>query len=136
MLGNELTIIGRIATDVDLRYTAKTQVAVAYFKVAVNRQNKDDGAVFIRCKVWKKKAELIEKYFKKGDGIILSGKWEQDVYEKEGQRYWYDYMFIEDFKFPFVNAKAEEAKPEPKVEEAKPEEPVPDFANLDSDMPF
>ena len=43
---------------------AETQKSVARFTVAVNRNKTDAG--FIPCVAFDKKAELLEKYFKKG----------------------------------------------------------------------
>ena len=82
---NTIIIQGRLTKNVELRHTT-TGKAVASFTVAVDR-GKNSGADFIPCVAWEKSAEFIEKYFHKGDMILVSGRLTQRNYEdKDGNK--------------------------------------------------
>jgi single-strand DNA-binding protein len=74
---NSVNIVGRLTKDPEIRRTEKGSV-VANFSVAINRhfKNADGGydADFINCVAWEKSAEFLEKYFKKGDAIGITGR--------------------------------------------------------------
>lgn len=59
---NNVTLVGRLTKDPDLRYTA-SGTAVATFTLAVNRnftnQNGNREADFINCVIWRKPAETM-----------------------------------------------------------------------------
>ena len=71
---NKVQLIGRLTRDVELRYTAG-QMAVANFTVAVDKVKKTEGktADFIRCVVFGKTAENVEKYLGKGSLVGVEG---------------------------------------------------------------
>ena len=96
---NSIQMIGRLTKDIELIYTSRTQTAIANFRLAVDRPKKDDGAVFIRCKAFGKRAEIMEKFIKKGDPVAIQGRWEQDAYEKDGVKHVIDYLAVESFDF-------------------------------------
>lgn len=81
---NRVVIVGRLTRDVELRYTPNG-VAVANFNVAVNRQFKNkDGeqeADFIQCVTWRKQAENLANYMKKGSQIGVDGRLQTRTYE-------------------------------------------------------
>ncbi|HAQ1466880.1 TPA: single-stranded DNA-binding protein, partial [Enterococcus faecium] len=66
---NNVTLVGRLTKDPDLRYTA-SGTAVATFTLAVNRnftnQNGNREADFINCVIWRKPAETMATLAKKG----------------------------------------------------------------------
>lgn len=78
-LGCLVMITGRISKDLDFRMLQSQNGAFATvkFNVAVNRgpYDKHDGqeADFIPCEATGKTAEFINKYFQKGDAIMLAG---------------------------------------------------------------
>ena len=80
---NHITIMGRIAKDIELRRTG-TGVAVASFTVACDRDFGQDGQKetdFIDCVAWRGTAEFVDRHFSKGKMIVVSGrlqirKWE------------------------------------------------------------
>ena len=106
---NSVQIIGRLTKDIELKYTTRTQTAVATFRLAVDRLKKDDGAVFIRCKAFGKRAEVMEKYIKKGDPVAIQGRWDQDAYEKDGVKHVIDYLSVENFDFIGTKKKTDDA---------------------------
>ncbi|MGE9501772.1 single-stranded DNA-binding protein, partial [Escherichia coli] len=69
---NNVTLVGRLTKDPDLRYTA-SDTAVATFTLAVNRnftnQNGNREADFINCVIWRKPAETMATLAKKGSLI-------------------------------------------------------------------
>lgn len=74
---NRVVLVGRLTKDPDLRYT-QTGVAVANFTVAVNRpftnQQGNREADFINCVVWRRPAENLANYMKKGSMVGVDGR--------------------------------------------------------------
>ena len=75
---NKVELVGRLTRDPEVRYTqGENASAIARFSVAVNRRFKNNegnyDADFINCVAFSKSAEFIEKYFKKGMAIGISG---------------------------------------------------------------
>jgi single-strand DNA-binding protein len=76
---NVVTLIGNLATDVELRDVGE-DLQVATFLLAVNRPGKEE-ADFVRISTWNKQAELCAQYLAKGrkvgvDGRLRSSSWE------------------------------------------------------------
>jgi single-strand DNA-binding protein len=87
---NNVTLVGRLTKDPDLRYTPNG-VAVANFTLAVNRpfsnQSGENEADFINCVVWKKAAENLANFMSKGSQIGVVGRVQTRNYENnEGKR--------------------------------------------------
>ena len=88
---NHITIMGRLTRDPELRRT-NSGTPVASFTVAVDRDfsGKDGGEKdtdFIDCVAWRGTAEFLEKYFKKGRMIVVSGRLQlRDWTDKEGNK--------------------------------------------------
>jgi single-strand DNA-binding protein len=92
-LGNQVTLVGNLTDDPELRYTP-SGVPVASFTVAINRRTRDesgewkDGETsFIRCNVWRQQAENAAESLTKGTRTIVVGRLRQRSWETpEGQR--------------------------------------------------
>lgn len=86
---NNITIMGRIGTDIELRRTGNG-VAVASFTVAVDRDFKSGGEKetdWIDCVAWRQTGEFIQKYFAKGRMIVVSGRLQVRSWEdKDGKK--------------------------------------------------
>lgn len=87
---NNVTLIGRLTKDVELRYT-QTGVAVARFTVAVNRafsnQQGEKDADFISCVAWRKTAENLANFMSKGSQIGIVGRIQTGSFDdKDGKR--------------------------------------------------
>ena len=102
---NKAIIMGNLARDPEIRYTA-SQRAVASFSVAVNRQWKDqngeirDEVVFIPVVVWGKGAEVCERYLKKGSGVLVEGRINVRSYEsKTGEKRYVTEIVADTFQF-------------------------------------
>lgn len=82
---NNVTLLGRLTRDPELRYT-QSQTPVASFTIAVDRDFNKDECDFIPCTAWKKTAEFVNRYFKKGELMCMSGRLQTRKYtDKEGQ---------------------------------------------------
>lgn len=84
---NNVSLIGRMTADPEIRYTAGTQMAVAKFRIAI-----DDGygekkrTNFVPVTVFGKSAENCEKFLKKGLLVGVQGKIQTGSYEKDGKK--------------------------------------------------
>ncbi|EIW2162759.1 TPA: single-stranded DNA-binding protein [Enterococcus faecalis] len=99
---NNVTLVGRLTKDVDLRYT-NSGTAVGQFILAVNRnftnQNGDREADFINCVIWRKAAESLANYARKGTLIGLTGRIQTRNYEnQQGQRVYVTEVVAENFQ--------------------------------------
>jgi single-strand DNA-binding protein len=73
---NKVILIGRLARDPELKYTA-SNTAVCQFTVAVDRRFKSENqpnADFIPVVAWRQTAEFVSKYFFKGSRIAVTGQ--------------------------------------------------------------
>ena len=87
---NSVTLIGRLTRDPQVRYASQSQMAVANFTLAVDRNRNKDGqeqaADFPDIVAFGKTAEIIEKYAQKGSQIGVSGRLQTRTYEKDGRK--------------------------------------------------
>jgi|SRR5699024_10554227 len=83
---NRAVLVGRLTRDPDLRYTP-SGVAVANFTLAVNRpftnQQGERDADFINCVVWRRPAENLANYMKKGNLVGVDGRIQTRTYEDQ-----------------------------------------------------
>ena len=76
---NKVILMGRLTRDPDVRYSNGEQAtAVARFTLAVDRRvARRDGeqtADFIGCVAFGRTAEFVEKYFRQGMRMVISGR--------------------------------------------------------------
>ena len=77
---------GRLVSDPEIRATEQG-LSIARFRMAVDRMKKEDGADFIPCVAFGKTAETIEKWFRKGNMITISGRVQTGSYTtKDGEK--------------------------------------------------
>jgi single-strand DNA-binding protein len=81
---NVVTLIGNLATDVDVREVGDKQVAK--FLLAVNRRSKDGGADFVWVSAWERQAELCNQYLAKGHRVAVDGYFRSRTWEEDGKR--------------------------------------------------
>lgn len=99
---NNVTLVGRMTRDAELRYTPSNQ-AVATFSLAVNRnfksQNGEREADFINCVIWRQQAENLANWAKKGALIGITGRIQTRSYEnQQGQRIYVTEVVAENFR--------------------------------------
>src|SRR5690554_3282669 len=84
---NSVVLIGRLARDPELRFTASGK-AVATFSIAVKRTfSKTNEADFFNVVVWEKAAENCANYLAKGRMVGIEGRLQSRTYEtKTGEK--------------------------------------------------
>ncbi|WP_028273931.1 single-stranded DNA-binding protein [Atopococcus tabaci] len=74
---NNVVLVGRLTRDIELRYTANG-TAVGSFSVAVDRpftnQQGERDTDFINCVAWRKTAETLANFTRKGSLIGVQGR--------------------------------------------------------------
>lgn len=108
---NSVNLTGRLTKEPELRYTPEG-TAVTTFTLAVNRtwENKqgEREADFIQCVVFRKPAEVVADYVKKGHLIGLEGRIQTRTYEADHGRVWVTEVVAD--KVHFLEKKEEEPK--------------------------
>ena len=87
---NRVVLVGRLTKDPELRYTP-SGIASTRFTVAVNRtfsnQQGEREADFISCVAWRKQAENLANFMRKGSLIGVEGRIQTGSYEgQDGKR--------------------------------------------------
>ncbi|MDR3344491.1 MAG: single-stranded DNA-binding protein [Oscillospiraceae bacterium] len=87
---NNCVMMGRLCGEPELR-TTQAGVSVVGFTIAVDRRVKDqDGnrqSDFFRVSAWRQSAEFVQRYFHKGDPIIVTGSVQIREYtDREGAK--------------------------------------------------
>lgn len=108
---NNVSLVGRLTKDVDLRYTTKKVKAVGSFVLAVDRDirraTSERTTDFIPIVIWGKTAEFASKYFAKGHRIALQGSINTRVWEDEEKNRHYVTEVVADRVF-FADARQKE----------------------------
>lgn len=121
---NKVHLIGNLTKDPELRYT-KNNIPVAGYTIAVNTgygEMKETN--YINITTWGKAGEFVNKYFKKGQSIALTGRLKNKNYESNGVKHYGMEVVTEDIEF--VGSKKEEPK----------EEFQPNFDFNDDELPW
>ena len=83
---NTVIMMGRLTRDPVLRYT-NSDVPVASFTIAVDRDGKGAETDFIECVAWRKTAEFVQQYFSKGSLIVVVGRLQiREWTDKDGNK--------------------------------------------------
>ena len=86
---NKCTFIGNLGSDPEVRYTgngtAVTNVSIA----CTEKWNENEHTEWVRLTFWKRLAEVVGEYCKKGDRIYVEGQLRTRDYEHQdgGKRY-------------------------------------------------
>lgn len=72
---NKVMLMGRLTRDPEVKYT-QTNINMTLFTIAVNRRTKNDekSADFFNIVAWNKTGEFVNKYFKKGQQVVIIGR--------------------------------------------------------------
>lgn len=71
---NKAIIQGRLVRDPEIRHTQNNK-SVCTFTVAWSTRIGDrENKLFLRCTAWNKSADMVNKYFRKGQEIIVCGR--------------------------------------------------------------
>ena len=101
---NKVSLTGRLTRDPDIRYSQDEKtVVIARFTLAVNRRFHKDGeqqADFINCVCFGKTAEMVEKYFRQGMKMDLTGRIQTGSYtNKDGVLVYFDHVSVVELVF-------------------------------------
>lgn len=81
---NQVILIGRLARDPELRFTAGSGKAVCNFTIAVNRPfSKEGEADFFKVIVFGKTGENAANYLAKGRLVAIQGRIQNNNYETQ-----------------------------------------------------
>ena len=145
---NNVSIIGRITKDIELRATTSGLPAVSMF-IAINNGKDKDGnkrpADFPKIYVYDKQAENVNEYCHKGSLVGITGRIKTRIWDKEDGTKGYE-TYILASRVQFLDTKASEGAgiPEPDYvpskEEKEENDPFADFGESveisDDDLPF
>lgn len=99
---NKSIFIGRMATDPKVMSSAGKKT-VAYFRIAVERNFKQEGAPnadYFSCVTFGERAEFVAKYFYKGKKIALEGEMHNDNYTgNSGEKVYGMRLLVNDIEF-------------------------------------
>lgn len=100
---NNVVLVGRLTKDVDLRYTG-SGTAVANFTIAADRpftnSQGERETDFINCVIWRKSAETLANFTRKGSLIGITGRIQTRNYENnQGQRVYVTEVLADSFQF-------------------------------------
>ena len=128
---NKVIIIGNLIRDVELK-AMPNGTEVCNFTIAVRRNfqnsNGDYESDFINCVSYKKTAEIISRYTKKGDKLAVEGRINTRNYEKDGHKIYITEIIVENIQF--LTPKQKEVKKDEFEEEANK------VKNTDNDLPW
>ena len=101
---NKVILLGRLTKDPEIRYSQSAEpVCVSRFTVAVDRRFKREGepdADFINCVAFRRTAEFMERYIKKGMMVSVVGSLTVRSYDDNtGQRRWITEVTADELNF-------------------------------------
>ena len=145
---NTITIIGRLVRNPELRYTG-SGTAVASFTLAVERPftnaQGERETDFVSCVVWKKPAENLANFTRKGSLIAVAGRIQTRNYtNNEGRKVYITEVVAENIQY-LDSKKTNESRSDSTQgnytgnDETAPEEVFEDDSNVDisdDDLPF
>lgn len=99
---NQVVLVGRLTRDPELRFTSNG-TATATFNLAVNRnftnQSGEREADFVNCVIWRKPAETLANYAKKGTLLGVVGRIQTRNYEnQQGQKVYVTEVVCDNFQ--------------------------------------
>lgn len=100
---NRVVLVGRLTKDPELKYT-QSGIAVTRFTLAVNRtftnQQGQREADFVNCIAWRKQAENIANFLKKGSLTGVDGRIQTSSFDgKDGNRVFMTEVVAEQVQF-------------------------------------
>ena len=101
---NKVILMGNLTRDPEIRYSqGENSLAIARFGIAVNRRfarQGDTDTDFFNCTAFGRQAEFVEKYFRKGSRMLVSGRVQNDNYtNKNGEKVYSVQIIAEEIEF-------------------------------------
>ena len=95
-----ITAVGRLGKDPELRTTQKGQ-EITSFSLAVNvYQNGEQQTEWIKCSLWGKRGEVFRQYVTKGSQVTVSGKAFHDTWAGKDGNVTDFCIDVQDFSLP------------------------------------
>lgn len=141
---NNVSLIGRITKDIDLRATESGLSCVSMF-IAINNGKDQEGnerqADFPKVYVYDKQAENVSKYCKKGSLVAITGRIKTRTWDKEdGTKGYETYVVANKVQFLDSKQSANAPLPEPDYKQKNNDDtPYREFAEqigLNDELPF
>ncbi len=102
---NHVVLAGHISKEPALSFLP-SQTAVCNFALAINEKYTDSSGTkkekvcFVDCSIFGKRAEAFNKYLKKGDPVLVTGKLNYQQWEsKDGSKHSKHEVTVQDFNF-------------------------------------
>lgn len=104
---NKAIIMGRLTKDPEVRYSSgERSMAIARYTLAVDRRGRRDQnnnqptADFIPCVAFDRAGEFAEKYFRKGQRVLVEGRIQTGSYtNRDGQKVYTTEVVVESQEF-------------------------------------
>lgn len=130
---NKMILQGRLTADIELRRT-QSDVANTEFTIAWSEKYKEvETRCFMRCKAWRQTAEFLDKYFRKGQEILIEGHMVTEEWEKDGDKKSRTICLID--KVNFCGSKSNNGSSIPPKTDADGFVSIPDDVE-DDELPF
>ena len=113
---NKTMITGYIGQDPEMQ-TLGNGMEKCRFSVGVSRRVKKDAPKktdWFNCDAWGATGAFIQKWFRQGSGIVVTGRIESSKSEKDGKIYWS--LNVEDVEFPAGGGSHRDSQEEPAVD--------------------
>ena len=138
---NIICVAGQLGRDSELRFLSNGD-AVLGFSVA-DDQGKDKPTIWWNCSLFGKRAESLAQYLTKGQKVTVSGNvTEREFTDKDGAKKKAQDIRVSDVA---LQGQKQDAAPAPVREAGLPRpaprnqggpRPVPNFSDMDDDIPF
>ena len=138
---NKVILLGNLTRDPQLSYTPN-QTAVVDFGLATNRRWKGqdgtqrDETCFVDCRMFGRRAEVINKYCKKGNPLFVEGRLTFDSWQaQDGSKRSKLRVTVENFEF-MGTGQSQNRNEVPAQEASTAQAEPPLGAGGDDDIPF
>ena len=131
---NKVILKGRLCADPDVKYSQSNgeQMAIARYRLAINRRFDREKADYINCVAFGKQGEFVEKYLRKGQEIAVVGRIQTGDYtNKEGQKVYTTDVVVEEHEFC---GSARDMQPAPPTPQPGAFMVIPE--GIEGDLPF
>lgn len=141
---NSVVIMGRLTFDPELRITP-SGVSVVRFQIACDRNyqkpDEDRKTDFIDVTAWRRTAEFVSRYFRKGSMIAVEGSIQTDSYTDRDGNKRKSFQVVAN-SVSFCGSKAESGSTNPAYSQPAPNDTFSDNSDFeeivddDDDLPF
>ena len=128
---SHLTIIGHAGKDPELKYSANGDAICSVSVAVTQKSGREENTTWVRCTAFKKMAETITEYLKKGDPVMFAGTFKVSTWkDKEGNEKQTPELLVNSFQL--LKGKGQAKDDEEKEKPAKRSS----FDDLDDNLPF